>query len=219
MGSAFDRLILRLKTPAAVTLAISVAGWLAGGLVFAAPPSFEHDVQPVLAQVCQNCHNPQVESGNLDIAKYLTPSSLTSEQAGWTKILARLKAGEMPPPGVAGPSPPDMASLIRFVQGALDQSKTPDAGRVIAHRLNREEYANTVRDLLGVDFAAEEEFPADDSGYGFDNIGDVLTVSPALMQEYLAAAEKIAARAVGGDALPPPGFANRRDRLRRSGGL
>ena len=217
MGSAFDRLILRLKTPAAVTLAISVAGWLAGGLVFAAPPSFEHDVQPVLAQVCQNCHNPQVESGNLDIAKYLTPSSLTSEQAGWTKILARLKAGEMPPPGVADPSPPDMASLIRFVQGALDQSKTPDAGRVIAHRLNREEYANTVRDLLGVDFAAEEEFPADDSGYGFDNIGDVLTVSPALMQEYLAAAEKIAARAVGGDALPPPGFANRRDRLRRSG--
>ena len=81
----------------------------------------------------------------------------------------------------------------------LDKAQAPDAGRVIAHRLNSEEYSNTVRDLLGVDFAADEEFPADDSGYGFDNIGDVLTVSPALMQEYLAAAEKIAARAVGGD--------------------
>jgi hypothetical protein len=203
MGSAFTWLVR-------CAVAACLAGWLS-----AAPPSFEHDVQPVLTQVCQNCHNPQVESGNLNITKYLEPSSLSSEQAGWAKILARLKAGEMPPPGVSGPSPAAMTSLIRFVESTLDQSQKPDAGRVIAHRLNREEYANSVRDLLGVDFAADEEFPADDSGYGFDNIGDVLTVSPALMQEYLAAAEKIAARAVGDDALPPAGFANRRDRLRR----
>jgi Protein of unknown function (DUF1592)/Protein of unknown function (DUF1588)/Protein of unknown function (DUF1587)/Protein of unknown function (DUF1585)/Protein of unknown function (DUF1595) len=207
MGSAFDWLVRRAL---AAVLPACLAGWLS-----AAPPSFEHDVQPVLAQVCQNCHNPQVEAGNLNITNYLEPSSLTSEQAGWTKILARLKAAEMPPPGIPGPSPEATASLIRFVQTALDQSQKPDAGRVIAHRLNREEYANTVRDLLGVDFAADEEFPADDSGYGFDNIGDVLTVSPALMQEYLAAAEKIAARAIGGDPLPPSGFTNRRNRLRR----
>jgi hypothetical protein len=206
MGREFDWLVR-----------CAVAACLAGWLLLAAPPSFENDVQPVLTQVCQSCHNPQVESGNLNITKYLEPSSLSSEQAGWTKILARLKAGEMPPPGVPGPSPAAMASLIRFVQSTLDKAQAPDAGRVIAHRLNREEYSNTVRDLLGVDFAADEEFPADDSGYGFDNIGDVLTVSPALMQEYLAAAEKIAARAVGGDALPPAGFTNRRDRLRHVG--
>jgi hypothetical protein len=226
MGSGFDWLIRRAKNrlpewgwfPVAVVLAACAAGLL----LRAAPPantapSFDHDVRPVLVQVCQNCHNPQVESGNLNITKYLEASTLASEQEVWTKILARLKAGEMPPAGVPGPTPEVLASLIRFVQDAVEKSEKPDAGHVIAHRLNREEYTNTVRDLLGVDFAADEEFPADDSGYGFDNIGDVLTVSPALMQEYLAAAEKIAARAIGGDTLPPPGFADRRDRLRRAG--
>ena len=137
MGSAFDWLLGRL----------TVGMVLAGSLLSAAPPSFENDVRPVLSWVCRNCHNPQIESGNLNITKYLEPSSLTSEQAGWTKILARLKAGECRP-GVPAPSPADMASLIRFVQGALDKAQAPDAGRVIAHRLNREEYSNTVRDLL-----------------------------------------------------------------------
>jgi GT2 family glycosyltransferase len=102
------------------------------------------------------------------------------------------------------------------VQSALEKQK-PDAGRVIAHRLNRSEYTNTVRDVLGVDFPASGEFPADDSGYGFDNIGDVPTVSPTLMQEYLSAAERIAARAVGCDPLPQAGFVNRRDLVRRVG--
>ena len=96
------------------------------------------------------------------------------------------------------------------------QQTKPEPGRVTAHRLNRNEYANTIRDLLGVEFRAREEFPADDSGYGFDNIGDVLTVSPTLMQKYLSAAEQIASRAVGGDPLPKPGFFNRRDRIRGS---
>ena len=87
----------------------------------------------------------------------------------------------MPPPGIPGPSPEAMATLIGVVQSELDkadQNQKPDPGRTIAHRLNRNEYSNTIRDLLGVDFRATEEFPADDSGYGFDNIGDVLTVSP-----------------------------------------
>jgi Protein of unknown function (DUF1587). len=78
----------------------------------------------------------------------------------------------------------------------------PDPGRVTARRLNRNEYSNTVRDLLAVDFRAEKDFPSDDSGYGFDNIGDVLTISPVLMEKYIEAAERIAARAVGADPLP-----------------
>jgi cytochrome c553 len=215
--------------PAAAVLILFLAGWL----LSAAPPpvtaqvtthtrttSFEHDVQPVLVEVCRNCHNSDVKSGNLDIANYLQASTLTSNPDGWAKILARLKAGEMPPPGTPGSSPETVASLIRFVESELDESsrtQKPDAGRVIAHRLNRSEYANTVSDLLGVDFPADQEFPPDDSGYGFDNIGDVLTVSPTLMQEYLSAAERIAARAVGGDPLPPSGFVNRRDLVRRVG--
>jgi hypothetical protein len=90
----------------------------------------------------------------------------------------------------------------------------PDPGRVPVHRLNRAEYQNTIRDLLGVDFRAADEFPPDDSGYGFDNIGDVLTVSPTLMQKYLSAAEAIAARAVGGNPWPTPGIFTRRSRVR-----
>ncbi len=215
----------RKWTAASAVLGSSFAGWLlsaqppsADNIPGPTPPSFERNVQPVLSQVCSNCHNAQLRSGNLDITNYLKPSSISSNLDGWTKILARLKTGQMPPPGVPGPSPDAMASLIRFVQGGLDHfAPASEAGRVIAHRLNRSEYANTVRDLLGVDFPATEEFPPDDTGYGFDNIGDVLTVSPTLMQEYLAAAERIAARAVGGDPLPPPGFVNRQDLVRHIG--
>jgi len=208
-------------------IAAAPVACLAGWLLSAAPPptpadkpsapSFEHDVEPVLQQVCRNCHNPEVQFGNLDITNYVQASSLSSSPEGWERILTRLKAGEMPPSGTPGPPPDVMASLIRFVQGAIDQTSARNAGRVIAHRLNRSEYANTVRDVLGVDFAADQEFPADDTGYGFDNIGDVLTVSPTLMQAYLSAAERIAERAVGGDPLPPPGFVNRRDLVRKTG--
>src|SRR5579864_5476526 len=124
----------------------------------------------------------------------------------------------MPPAGVPKPPAAQMDALTGFVQGEFDREDKdakPDPGRVVTHRLNRSEYSNTVRDLLGVDFRANEEFPADDSGFGFDNIGEVLTVSPTLMQKYLQAAEKIASRAVGGDPLPKPGLFNPRDRVRR----
>ena len=183
-------------------------------------PTVETAVQPGLVNVCNNCHNPQLNSGNLTITPFFQSSSLTTNTEGWVKILAKLKAGEMPPPGIPGPTPEAMANLISVVQSALDkadQNQKPDPGRTIAHRLNRVEYANTIRDLLGVDFHATQEFPADDSGYGFDNIGDVLTVSPTLMQKYLSAAEQIAARAVGGDPLPKPGFVNRHDLVRKTG--
>jgi len=205
--------------------------FVTGSLLLAAPPppavsakpevpTFEKNVQPVLVQVCNNCHNPQLNSGNLNITPYFQSSSLSANRDGWAKILAKLKAGEMPPPGIPGPSPEAMATLIGVVESGLakaDQSLKPDPGRTIAHRLNRNEYANTIRDLLGVDFRSTDEFPADDSGYGFDNIGDVLTVSPTLMQKYLSAAEQIASRAVGGDPLPKPGFVNRHDRIRKVG--
>ncbi len=125
----------------------------------------------------------------------------------------------MPPAGVRKPPAAQMEALTGFVQNEFDREDKdarPDPGRVVTHRLNRSEYSNTIRDLLGVDFRANEEFPADDSGFGFDNIGEVLTVSPTLMQKYpCQAAEKIASRAVGGDPLPKAGLFNPRDRVRR----
>src|SRR4029450_560538 len=130
------------------------------------------------------------------------------------------KNGDMPPPDEDPISAHERTAMVAYIESALtraDRELKPDPGRVPAHRLTRVEYANTIRDLLGVDFRATDEFPPDDSGYGFDNIGDVLTVSPALMQRYLAAAEKIAARAVGGGPLPASGVFTRRSRARKTG--
>ena len=96
----------------------------------------------------------------------------------------------------------------------------PDPGRMTAHRLNRNEYTNTIRDLLGIRFRAERDFPADDSADGFDNIGDVLTVSPLLMERYLSAAERIAGWALATDNLPAKpleiGYLAREQRIRRT---
>ena len=182
--------------------------------------AFDRDVQPILQDICASCHDAEhaAAAGGLDAEVYGDPSSLLSRRDGWEKVLARLRAGEMPPPTAQQPSEEELNAFIGTVQkelDRLDRITPPDPGRVTAHRLNRAEYANTIRDLLGVDFRATDEFPADDSGYGFDNIGDVLTVSPALMQKYLSAAERIAARAVGGNTLPAPGVFTRRDRVRR----
>jgi Protein of unknown function (DUF1592)/Protein of unknown function (DUF1588)/Protein of unknown function (DUF1587)/Protein of unknown function (DUF1585)/Protein of unknown function (DUF1595) len=189
----------------------------AAGLALGAT-SFDRAVRPVLGQVCLGCHNDKLQSGGLNIAGFLDPASIRNNREGWERILAKLRAGEMPPTGVPRPPAGQMEALTGFVQSEFDREDKdarPDPGRVVTHRLNRSEYSNTIRDLLGVDFRANEEFPADDSGFGFDNIGEVLTVSPTLMQKYLQAAEKIASRAVGGDPLPNPGLFNPRDRVRR----
>ncbi len=186
----------------------------AAGLALGATP-FDRAVRPVLGQVCLGCHNDKVQSGGLNVAGFLDPASLRNNREGWERILAKLRAGEMPPAGLPKPPAAKMEALTGFVQSEFDREDKdakPDPGRVVTHRLNRSEYSNTIRDLLGVDFRANEEFPADDSGFGFDNIGEVLTVSPTLMQKYLQAAEKIASRAVGGDPLPKPGLFNPRDR-------
>jgi cytochrome c553 len=169
--------------------------------------AFEKSVPPVLAKTCAPCHNDRLTSGGLNLAPFSTPGSITEHRAGWEKILQKLRTGEMPPEGVQRPPEDQIDALIKFIEGEFeraDRNLKPDPGRVTARRMNRNEYSNTIRDLLGVDFRAEKDFPTDDSGHGFDNIGEVLTISPVLMEKYLAAAESIAARALGADPLPKP---------------
>jgi len=184
-----------------VALSVCAAGFLQA----ADPSSFEKTVQPVLTQTCAPCHNEKMASGELNIAAFTKASSLNDNRRDWQRIIDKLKAGEMPPAGV--PKPPQLDAVIQYVQGELDKAERnvkPDPGRVTARRLNRAEYTNTIRDLLAVEFRAEKNFPTDDLGNGFDNIGDVLTISPVLMEKYLTAAGKIAARAIGADPLPNP---------------
>jgi len=174
-------------------------------LLAADVPTFEKTVQPVLTTTCSPCHNDQLASGGLNIAAFAKPGSIAESREGWERILQKLRAGEMPPKGI--PRPPQLDAVIQYLQAEFDKAdrnEKPDPGRVTARRLNRSEYSNTIRDLLAVDFHAEKSFPTDDLGNGFDNIGDVLTVSPVLMEKYMAAAESIAARAIGADPLPKP---------------
>jgi hypothetical protein len=185
----------------------------------AAAPSFDHDVRPVLDEVCSRCHNEKKANAGLNLAAFMDPTTLASKRDTWELIVDKLKSGDMPPADEEPLSAPERNAMVAFAEAEFaraDRELKPDPGHVPTHRLTRVEYANTIRDLLGVDFRATDEFPPDDSGYGFDNIGDVLTVSPALMQRYLAAAEKIAARAVGGGPLPAPGVFTRRSRARKT---
>jgi hypothetical protein len=165
--------------------------------------TFTTAVQPVLARTCTPCHNAKLASGGLNITEFTRPESVAKDPEGWHRILDKLRAGEMPPKGI--PRPPQLDAAIRFVQGELDRAERnvkADPGRVTARRLNRSEYSNTIRDLLAVDFHAEKSFPTDDLASGFDNNGDVLTISPLLMERYLAAAGQIASSAIGADPLP-----------------
>ena len=211
--------------------AVSVAGVLAASMsTLPASPqqaaeglgaaTFENAVSPVLANTCSLCHNRQLASGGFDAAAFLDPASLASKREGWELILQKLRAGEMPPQGIPR-SQAQIDALVQYVQGEfakMDRNTKLDPGRVTVHRLNRNEYANTIRDLLGVEFRAQKDFPTDDSGEGFDNIGDILTISPVLMEKYLAAAERIASRAVAADPLPKPfsvEYAAKDKRIRR----
>jgi len=136
-------------------------------------------------------------------------------------IRRRLRTGDMPPAGAPRPDAAQMTAMTGYVERAferMDAATKPDPGRMSAHRLNRNEYTNTIRDLLGVRFRAERDFPADDSSDGFDNIGDVLTVSPLLMERYMAAAERIARWAISTDIPEKPlevGYLARENRIRR----
>jgi hypothetical protein len=166
---------------------------------------FDKNVKPILKSTCSGCHNATVMSGGVNLLPYMDASTVTEDRPSWDKILQKIESGEMPPKGIPRPSQAQVTALTNFIQGEFDKADAlvkPDPGRVTARRLNRNEYKNTIRDLLAVDFRADKDFPTDDSGYGFDNIGDILTISPVLMDKYLNAAESIASRAMGADPLP-----------------
>ena len=170
--------------------------------IFGQSDEFESIVRPVLTGTCANCHNDRLASGGLNVTGLMSAGSLVERREAWEKVLQRLRAGDMPPAPVSRPA--QLPAMVAYIERAFeraDAAARPDPGRMTAHRLNRNEYTNTIRDLLGVRFRAEKYFPADDSGDGFDNMADLLTVSPLLMERYLAAAERIAAWAVS-TAIP-----------------
>jgi mono/diheme cytochrome c family protein len=170
--------------------------------------AFESTVQPLVTANCVRCHNADKKKGDLDLESLKTAETLTRDRAIWEKVLLKLRTGEMPPEGATPrPSRQEAAAVATWLKSefrALDRLMKPEAGRVTTRRLNRSEFNNTVRDLLGVDIRPADSFPPDDSGYGFDNNGDVLSLSPVLMERYLLAAESVVRTGIFGPEILKP---------------
>ena len=211
---------LLLALAATMTAGATAAAGQAPAAEGPSPAAALHaEAAPFFAEHCILCHGNRLSTVNLNLerlAAAIDPQTIAARQdttdAGpdpqvdtWARVLGKLNAGQMPPPGRPRPADDALARLTTSIEAFLADAgyrRTTDPGRVTARRLNRVEYDNTVRSLLGVHGSPADEFPIDDSGYGFDNIGDVLSVSPLLMEKYVAAARRLSRVAIFGEALP-----------------
>lgn len=159
--------------------------------------------QTLVSQYCAGCHNSKLKSGNVDLSKLDLAHPDQNAQLA-EKAIHMVRVGMMPPPGMPRPKPEVVASFLNTLENGVDQAAGAhlNPGRPALHRLNRTEYANSIRDLLAVDIDVASLLPPDDMSHGFDNMADVLTVSPALMEGYIRAAGRISREAIG-DATAP----------------
>ena len=180
-----------------------VSLWIGGYQVVAAQTA-SVDGQAVLKRYCLGCHSGRTPSAGLSL-EHVDPTDPVADVETFEKILLKLQTGMMPPAGSLQPDGDTRRSLIADLESRIDEAyeARPSPGRPVLHRLNRGEYANAVRDLLGVEVDVDGLLPADDMSQGYDNMSDVLTVSPTLLESYLTAAGKISRLAIGDpDATP-----------------
>ena len=172
----------------------------------AATPAATVDQRAVVDKYCLSCHNTRTNSAGLSLER-TSIAGIESHPDVWEKVIRKVRAGMMPPPGMPAPDAESRRALVGWLETSLDRSArtTPDPGRPLAHRLNRAEYENAVRDLLALEVDAATLLPPDDSSSGFDNNADVLGVSPVLLESYLTAAERVSALALGDPSTPPAG--------------
>ena len=140
---------------------------------------FVAQVKPILTQYCFGCHGNGKHKGDLTLDKFSTWKEAQADKQTWSTVMDVLGQGIMPPEEKPQPAKKDKDLIVTWAAEALDYidcSGPRDPGHVVIHRLNRNEYNNTIHDLVGVDFKPADDFPADDTGYGFDNIGDVLSM-------------------------------------------
>ncbi len=159
--------------------------------------SFTRDVQPVLDEYCYNCHGDGSTKGGVDLDDFKTDADIHNHPLWW-RVMKNVRTGIMPPASEPRVPPAEMKQLMTWIKlqaFSLDPAN-PDPGRITLRRLNRVEYRNTIRDLTGAEFDTLKEFPADDTGQGFDDLADVLTISPMLLERYLDAAQTIVSQAV-----------------------
>ena len=178
-------------------------------LGFAAAPAAAEEpaAEAMLERYCLTCHTDSAErAGRVPISlEALDPADVGQHASAWEQVVAKLRSGMMPPAGRPRPDAATYDAVAGWLEGELDRTAAaaPNPGRTTVHRLNRVEYSNAVRDLLALDVDPEALLPPDDEDEGFENIADVLSVSPTLMERYLAAARRISQLALGDPALRP----------------
>ena len=167
-----------------------------------AEESYKTDIEPLLINYCFDCHGDGSKEGEFEMDGFKDLSSHTSDTKHWIPVWKNLRSQIMPPSEEAQPSPADKRKMLSWIESTVFKldPENPDPGRVTIRRLNRNEYRNAVFDLLGIEYDTTEVFPPDDTGYGFDNIGDVLSISPLLMEKYITAAEEVVNLALPDDA-------------------
>lgn len=175
-------------------------------LLFVSPAGaddYVHDVWPLVKKYCVECHSGKDAQSGINFDKFKTKAADPRHRRLWDRVRSHVASRLMPPADAPQPSDKERDRLLAWIEGTalqVDCTGPVDVGRVTIRRLNRVEYNNTIRDLVGVDFQPADDFPADDVGYGFDNIGDVLSLPPLLLEKYLNAAEAIIDQAI---VVPP----------------
>ena len=157
-----------------------------------------------IERYCVRCHNARLQTGGL-VLETLDPAQPGAHIAVWEQVIRKLRAGVMPPAGAPRPDSATYGRMIDELETALDAhaATAPNPGRTSVHRLNRTEYTNAIRDLLALEIDGETLLPGDNSLQGFDNIAEVLTMSPGLLERYLLAAKKISRLALGDPSIRP----------------
>ncbi len=196
----------RIATTIAASVLLTTFGYLktAQSQQAAAPPNSVGSAELALVdRYCVGCHSDKLKTGQLSLQNLDLSNPVTHAET-WEKVIRKLRTGSMPPQGM----PRDLSALDKFasyLETSLDKAAMAKAnpGRATLHRMNRAEYANSVRDLLALNIDVSQLLPPDDESYGFDNNADVLGVSPALLEQYVSASAKIAKIAVGDPTIGP----------------
>lgn len=162
---------------------------------------FDDKIEPLLATYCFDCHSDGILKGDFAMDEWESIDEHANDHVHWLKVWRNLRGSVMPPAEKKQPTAAEKALISSWIESKVFKldPKNPDPGRVTIRRLNRTEYENTIQDLYDVNFDVDEEFPPDDTGYGFDTIGDVLSLSPLLMEKYMTAADTIVDDVISGD--------------------
>jgi len=190
--------VTSLPVPIVVALLWAVA---APGATLAdqpeSPLNFAEKIAPFLQAHCVGCHSGEDAEGGIELDRYRDSANIQTDYERWEKIIRLINEHQMPPADEPQPSSKEIAAASAAIEielAAFDCSLQKHPGRVTIRRLNKAEYNNTIRDLVGLDLRLADDFPSDDVGNGFDNMGDVLSIPPILLEKYLGAAYAIAQR-------------------------